>query len=247
MSRNRKTSKTKRSADRTGAARNSSTATTAHKIPEQKIMDALKRAEVPCTKKILAQHLELQGKSAVASLELALKELTKSGRLVKTRANRYGIAAKMDISAGIVLAHPDGYAFVRPDEGGEDIYVNRKDAQRVLHLDRVQISVSGTDQRGRKKGHIVEVLERANHEIIGRYFKENGVRFVVPDNRKINQDILLPKDKTKAANGEIVVVEIEKQPDGHSQPLGKIVEVLGEHMAPRNGDRYRYPFPSATP
>jgi len=232
MSRNRKTSKNKRSVDQTGTTRNSSTASTSHKIPEHEIMEALKRAAVPCTKKILAQHLKLEGKLAVASLELALKALTKSGHLVKTRANRYGIAAKMDISTGIVLAHPDGYAFVRPDEGGEDVYVNRKDAQRVLHLDRVQISVQGTDQRGRKKGHIVEILERANHEIIGRYFKKNGVKFVVPDNRKINQDILLPNDKTKVSNGEIVVVEIEKQPDGHSQPLGKITEVLGEHMAP---------------
>ncbi|MGR8950309.1 MAG: ribonuclease R [Gammaproteobacteria bacterium] len=201
-------------------------------ITPKRILEALRRAAVPCTKKILAQHLKIRDKADLAALDIALKELVNSGRLVKSRSDRYGIAAKMDVVAGIVLAHPDGYAFVKPDEGGEDVYVNRRDARRVLHLDRVQISVTGTDHRGRRKGKIVEILERANQEVVGRYFKESGVAFVVPENRKINQDILLPNDKRKVKSGQMVVVRIDKQPDGHSQPLGKIVEVLGEHMAP---------------
>ena len=201
-------------------------------ITPKKIFDALRRAAVPCTKKILAQQLRIRDKSELASLQIVLNELVNSGRLVKSRADRYGIAAKMDVVAGTVLAHPDGYAFVKPDEAGEDVYVNRRDARRVLHLDRVQISVTGTDHRGRRKGHIVEILERANEEVVGRYFKESGVGFVVPENRKINQDILLPNDNRQAKNGQMVVVRIDKQPDGHSQPLGKIVEVLGDHLAP---------------
>ena len=201
-------------------------------ISPKRIIDALQRAAVPCTAKILAQHLKLQGKAERAALDNALQALVHKGRLVKSRSNRYGLAAKMDVVAGIVLAHPDGYAFVKPDEGGEDVYVNRRDARRVLHLDRVQISVSGVDNRGRRKGQIIEILERANHEVVGRYFRESGVGFVVPENRKINQDILLPEDKRRAKDGQIVVVRIDKQPDGHSQPLGHIVEVLGEHMAP---------------
>ena len=230
MSRNKKIEKTKK----TNSSQKSRAKGIAgsNAIADHKIISALKRAAVPCTKKILAQHLRLNSKVEVAALEVALKALTKSGRLLKTRANRYGLADKMDIFAGTVLAHPDGYAFVRPDEGDEDIYVNRKDAQRVLHLDRVQISVQGTDQRGRKRGQVVEILERANHEVIGRYFKESGVGFVVPDNRKINQHILLPKNDVKVERGQIVVVRIDRQPDGHSQPLGSIIEVLGEHMAP---------------
>ena len=204
----------------------------ADSIPAQRILDALERAAVPCTVKILAQHLRLQGKSERAALERTLRHLVNKGRLVKSRANRYGLAAKMDVVAGTVLAHPDGYAFVKPDQGGEDVYVNRRDARRVLHLDRVQISVTGVDERGRRKGHVIEILERANHEIVGRYFRESGVGFVVPENRKINQDILLPEDKRRAEDGQMVVVKIDKQPDGHSQPLGRIVEVLGDHKAP---------------
>ena len=204
----------------------------ATKISPQRILDALQRAAVPCTTKILAQQLKLQGKAEKNALENALRDMLKRGQLVKSRANRYGIASKMDVVAGTVLAHPDGYAFVKPDQGGEDVYVNRKDARRVLHLDRVQIAVTGVDHRGRCKGHVVEILERANHEVVGRYFRESGIGFVVPENRKINQDILLPEDKHQAQDGQMVVVQIEKQPDGHSQPLGRIVEVLGDHMAP---------------
>ena len=146
-------------------------------LSPQRILEALQRAEVPCTLKILAQHLKLQGKSERAALERSLQALVKKGRLVKSRANRYGLAAKMDVVAGTVLAHPDGYAFVKPDEGGEDVYVNRRDARRVLHLDRVQISVTGVDDRGRRKGHVIEILERANDEVVGRYFRESGVGF----------------------------------------------------------------------
>ncbi|MEM7465306.1 MAG: ribonuclease R [Pseudomonadota bacterium] len=196
------------------------------------IIDALQRAAVPCTVKILAQHMKLRGKTSLKGLESELRQLVRSGKLVKSRANRYGLAAKMDVVAGSVLAHPNGYAFVKPDDGGEDIYVNRRDALRVLHLDRVQISITGIDHKGRRKGKVIEILERANHEVVGRYFKESGVGFVVPENRKINQDILLTGDRGLAKNGQIVVARIDKQPDGHSQPLGSIIEVLGDHLSP---------------
>src|SRR5690606_30583387 len=80
---------------------------------------------------------------------------------------------------------------------------------------------------------MVEVLERANKQVVGRYFREGNIGVVVPDNKRIHQDILIPKsDSAKAKNGQYVVAEIVQQPDRHTQPVGRIIEILGKHMSP---------------
>jgi len=103
----------------------------------------------------------------------------------------------------------------------------------VFHGDRVMARVAGIDRRGRREGSIVEVLERNTHTVVGRYFVEGGVGFVVPDNKRLVQDILVAGEEgLQADEGQIVTVEIVEQPTKRSRPLGRIVEVLGEHMAP---------------
>ena len=93
--------------------------------------------------------------------------------------------------------------------------------------------VSGIDRKGRREGKIVEVLERNTQQVVGRFIKEHGVQFVQPDNKKITQNILIPKGKGNGAKkGEMVVATITEQPTLRSQPIGKISEILGAHMAP---------------
>ncbi len=84
----------------------------------------------------------------------------------------------------------------------------------------------------RKEGAMVEILQRANQTIVGLYFKEAGVGFVVPENKRIHQDILIPTSMEDGAkSGQYVVVHITKQPDKHTQPVGKVTETLGDHAA----------------
>ena len=98
--------------------------------------------------------------------------------------------------------------------------------------------VSGTDFKGRREARIVEVLERANDHLVGRVVVEHGISYVVPENRRINQEILLarPGRAKLPEAGQVVTVQIIQQPSRTAQPIGKVTEVLGTYADPRHGD-----------
>jgi ribonuclease R len=130
---------------------------------------------------------------------------------------------------GTVQGHRDGFGFVIPDDGGEDIFLSEKEMSRVMHGDRVNVRVLGTDRRGRPEGQIVEVVLHANKVVIGRLLNENGVLIVAPEDNRIGHDILIPpKGQGIAKLGQVVSVEIIDYPDSYRQAIGRVVEVLGE-------------------
>ena len=105
--------------------------------------------------------------------------------------------------------------------------------RQVLRGDRARVRILGADPRGRPSGEIVEVLERANRRIVGRLHKEHGVMFLVPEDRRMPVDILIPPDETRRAKpGQVATVELVAQPSRHAQPIGRVVEVLGNYADP---------------
>jgi ribonuclease R len=159
--------------------------------------------------------------------------MERDGQLVKNRRNAYGLPAKMDLVAGRISAHKDGYGFVMPDDGETDLYLSPRQMRSVLHGDRVLASVIGIDNRGRREGAVREILERAHERVVGRFVEESGIALVVPDDPRINQDILVAvKDTFGAQPGQVVVAEILQQPGERQPPVGKIVEILGKSGAP---------------
>lgn len=159
--------------------------------------------------------------------------MERDGQVMRNRRNAYLLPSKADLIRGTVQGHPDGYGFVTSDDGGADIFLGPNEMREVLHGDRVMVRVAGLDRRGRPEGKLVEVLERANTRIVGRVLVENGVTLVVPENRRISQEILLaPGAKSKAVAGQVVVVELVEQPTRYAQPIGKVVEILGNYADP---------------
>ncbi|TYC58954.1 ribonuclease R [Zoogloea oleivorans] len=159
--------------------------------------------------------------------------MERDGQVMRNRRNAYLLPSKADLVRGTVQGHPDGYGFVVSDDEGADIFLGPNEMREVLHGDRVMVRVAGLDRRGRPEGKLVEVLERANTRIVGRVLVENGVTLVVPENRRISQEILLaPGAKSKAVAGQVVVVELVEQPTRYAQPIGKVVEVLGNYADP---------------
>ena len=137
------------------------------------------------------------------------------------------IVAKLDLITGKVLGHPDGYGFLVPDEGGDDLFLSPREMHKVLHGDRVTSRRVGVDRRGRPEGAIVDVLVRANRDVVGRLHEERGIWFVEAENRRINQDLMIPADHLNGAKpGQVVVVEILEQPSEHREAVAR-VEVLG--------------------
>ncbi len=169
----------------------------------------------------------------VEALRRRLRAMERDGQLLCNRRGGYAPVERIELIAGRVIGHPDGFGFLVPDSGGDDLFLGAREMRRVLHGDRVLARQSGVDRRGRPEGMVVEVLERANLEVVGRYLEESGIGVVVPDNRRIHQDVLIPREGTGGARpGQIVVAEIVEQPDLHRQPIGRIREVLGDYRAP---------------
>ncbi|HEX6733466.1 MAG TPA: ribonuclease R, partial [Azonexus sp.] len=164
-----------------------------------------------------------------------LGAMEREGQLLRNRKGAYILPERASLTAGKIMGHPDGYGFLVPDDGSADIFLDQHQMGKVLHGDRALVRVMGIDRKGRPEGSIVEVTERVNTRVVGRVFVEHGVVFVVPENRRIAQDILVPpekKSKLKAESGQVVMVEIIEQPSKFSQPIGRIIEVLGNYADP---------------
>ena len=156
-----------------------------------------------------------------------LTAMERDGQIRLDAGGRYQLLNESGFILGRVSSHIDGYGFLIPDEGGDDIFLPENEMRKVLHNDRVRVRVVGTDRRGRAEGTIVEVVERANTRVIGRLLNEHGTWLIAPEDRRINQDILISGSPGKAKAGEIVSVELIEQPSRYTQPIGKVIEVLG--------------------
>jgi ribonuclease R len=181
----------------------------------------------------IAAELALHDEEPREALRRRLNAMVRDGQLVRNRREGMVLVNHQDLVAGRIIGHPDGFGFLEPDEGGDDLFLSPRQMRGVMNGDRAVARVTGIDRRGRPEGAIVEVLERNTQRVVGRYRCESGVGFVVPDHKRLTIEIVVPAEmQGNAQNGQIVTVEIVEQPTTHSQPIGRIVEVLGDHMAP---------------
>jgi ribonuclease R len=162
-----------------------------------------------------------------------LAAMERDGQILRNRKDALCIAEKLHLIPGKVQGHHDGFGFLIPDAGGEDIFLSPKEMAQVMHGDRVMVRQSGIDRRGRPEGKIVEVLERVTKRLVGRLLVESGVVLVAPEDRRISQDILIPPGKDmRAKAGQVVMVELIEQPSSYAKPIGQVVEILGNYADP---------------
>jgi len=181
----------------------------------------------------IAEALELHDEYDISALRKRLGAMVRDGQLLQGRRGDYAPVRKLDLIPGVVLANAEGYGFLRPDEGGDDLYLSPQQMRMVMHGDRVLASVVGIDRRGRRQGAIAEVLQRRSSRLVGRVVVENGVTLVSPDDRRLHLDVMIPPGQEEGARaGQIVVAEITDPPTQHRGPLGRIVSVLGERLQP---------------
>ena len=197
------------------------------------ILDFLSERGRPITYEKLGAVLQLKNEEQWEGLRRRLIAMMRDGQIMQNRRGAYALVDKMRLIAGTVEAHKDGYGFLLPDVGGKDIFLNARQMRAVLHGDRVLVRLATENPRGRQEGIIVEMLERNTHEIVGQLHLENGVYFVVPSSKNITQDIFIPEsDLYRAKPRQIVRVQLIAQPDKRRPPAGKVIEILGEHLAP---------------
>ena len=196
------------------------------------ILEALERAGSPLTPDELAKRLRIH-KHARSELDAALAALERAGEVVRNRAGSLLVAKRISVVAGRIEGHPDGHGFLIPDDGGASVFVPPAEMRQVIHGDRAAVRISGRDQRGRPSGDVVEILERRSRRIVGRLHSEHGVLYLVPEDRRIAHDVLVPPAEAGPGKpGEVVTVDLVAQPTRHAQPIGRVAEVLGHYADP---------------
>ena len=170
----------------------------------------------------------LKGQRMRALLVDSLTGMVRAGQIIENRRHEYCLTQKLELTTGRVSGHKDGFGFVIPDDGSEDVYLSAREMRSVFHGDRVAVKVIGEDRRGKPEGVLVDVLERGTREIAGQFIRERGIGVVIPDNAKIAHRILIAKGESGGAQpGQIVVAQILDYPTHMEQPTGRIVQIIG--------------------
>jgi ribonuclease R len=202
-------------------------------IPERdQILAVLEEAGVPLEEDALIDQLRVKPAEREA-VSRRIGAMEREGQIVRGRRGALLIPDKAGLIKGKVIGHPDGFGFLQPEDGTDDLFLGPKQMHKVLHGDLALARVTGLDRKGRREGSIVEVLERANRKVVGRLFIEHGVMFVIAENKRISQDILItPEGSLPAKSGQVVTVEIVEQPSKNAEPIGRVVEILGNYADP---------------
>ncbi len=203
-------------------------------IPSRElILQFIEHAGKPLCREEIAAAFSLETEDQLEALRRRLRAMERDGQLLFNRGKKYCLVNNEDLIAGRIIGHADGFGFLKPDDGSDDLFLSPREMNPLLHNDRALVRVAGVDKKGRREGAVVEILQRNTLHVVGRLYKEDGFTYVVPDNKNIAQTILLQKGGAgKAKQGQIVVAEIIEQPTKLRQPIGRVIEVMGEHMAP---------------
>ncbi len=202
-------------------------------VSVERIRELLQSANRPLTRRQLSAAFGLDKSQSDELIKPVLLEMIRRGEIVRNRRAAYGLADDMQLVRGRISAHSDGFGFLIPDEGGDDLYLSPRQMRQVFNGDQVLAAVTGVDRRGRREGSIVEVVERAHQQIVGRLLLESGIAMVVPDDPRLTQDLLIPLDGIgKATPGQIVVARVVKPPTTERGAVGEISAVLGQADEP---------------
>lgn len=207
----------------------------ANPIPSRRlILKDLAAAARPLKRADVIALYALPSEAAQEALHHRLSAMLRDGEVLENRRGALGPIERMDLVRGRVQGHRDGFGFLIPeDKDADDVFLSPRQMRTVMHGDRAVVRIVGRDRRGRREGHVVEVLERVNSHIVGRLVAERGVCHVIPDNARIAQDILVPEDcRGGADNNHIVTVRLTEPPSRRNRPVGEVVEILGEYLAP---------------
>jgi ribonuclease R len=203
------------------------------------ILSVIQESPIPPTFNKLLTTFKYSEEHHKVGLKRRLRAMESSGQIVYNKFKQYAITPKDSVLTGKVSGHRDGFGFFTPDvkpgeKPGKDFFISSHEMKRVIHGDIAEaILVDRTDRKGRKEVKILDVVEPRKGGVVGRFVVDHHIAYVVPDDARIKMDILIkPDEKMGARHGQIVVVDVIQRPSKRANAVGKVVEVLGEHLAP---------------
>lgn len=197
------------------------------------VIKYLSQRNEPANTKAIAETLGRVGKEGRQETFEILEQLRDQGKVSQLSKHRWAMKHAIQEHRGRVVGHVDGHGYVLTEQTKEKVFLRSHEMREVLHNDIVNVRVVGRDRRNKLFGQIIDVVERGNALVVGRYFNESKIHFVVPDDQRIGQDIfILPEHTAGAKSGQVVSVKITKPPSKHFQPVGEVTEVLGDYLSP---------------
>ncbi|MFT5658424.1 MAG: ribonuclease R [Gammaproteobacteria bacterium] len=198
------------------------------------LLELINEQKVPVSHEHIAETLEYDDEDSIEAVRRRLRAMARDGQIFRNRRGGYLSFDHMDLEKGIVQTHPDGFGFLKPESGGKDIFLAERQMRKLMNGDKAAVKVASYDERReRSEGELIAVLKRAHQSVVGRYHKEAGIDFLIPDDKRLTREILLNRDVGHTAKpGDIVVVRITDYPTQHTQPIGIIESVLGQDNAP---------------
>lgn len=200
-----------------------------HPIPDRAaVLEALEQAGRPQSFEQIAEQFALRGKRQHKALSQVLSRMLRSGQLLLNRQEQYCLAERLQIVAGSVRAHRDGFGFLAPEDGTEDLYLSPREMVTIMDGDRVSARVKRRTRKG-AEGTVLDVLERAHAEVAGKYIRERGIGLIVPDNPRLTQRVLVPRGRHGDAKpGDMVVARVLDYPQQDQLATGEVTQVLGD-------------------
>lgn len=220
---------------------------------EEKLLEFMQEeAYKPLTVEELEEVFAIEEAEDFKQLIKTLNHLENKGYIVRTRTNRYGIPERMNLIRGKISGHSRGFAFLLPDEQGmADVFIPGSELNSAMHGDTVIVRLSPSSKGNRPEGTVIRIIERGVTQLVGTFMDSKHFGFVVADDKRIPNDIFIPKGKTlHAADGHKVVVKITKYPEGRMSAEGEVVEILGHKNDPGIDILsviYKYGLPQAFP
>ncbi|KJY97757.1 ribonuclease R [Pseudoalteromonas ruthenica] len=197
------------------------------------ILDHIKKRAKPANFSQLCSELDVYDSERQIAFKRRLRAMEREGQLHFNKHKCYVIPDDSGLVKGKVIGHRDGFGFLQVEGEPKDWFIARHQMNTVLHGDVVLAKAGSRGQGGKVEARIVKVLEGERAPIIGRYFVEHGMAVVVPEDPRITQDIIIvPGAEKGARHNQMVQIEITQSPSRHMNAVGKVTEVLGEHLAP---------------
>ena len=197
------------------------------------LLAILKQAKKALTFLEICNLADADEESSRVGIQRRLRAMEREGQIKFTREKRYEVQIQDELVKGRVIGHRDGYGFLKHSLTEKDYFIPVHQMTSLMHDDVVEGIATGQDRRGRIEFRVNRILEPRKEPIVGRYFTEYGNGIVIPDDNRICHEIFVPPEHAmEAKQGSVVVVEIQQRPRKHLNAIGRVIEVLGEHMAP---------------
>jgi len=169
--------------------------------------------------------------NAVQKLQVAdiLYDLAADHFITEIDRGRYKLHDLGVQATGTFNRRSNGKNSFVPEDGGTPVFIAERNSGHAMDGDKVMVQLFAKRKGAEPEGEVIEILERKEANYVGKLQVTKGFAFLVTEDKTLANDIFIPKDKLKGGkNGDKAIVQIEEWPEGQKNPIGKVIDILGQ-------------------